>query len=53
MRETLVVIGAGGIGEAIARRQGAGRSVLLADADDDTLAAAATVLRAAGHSVTT
>jgi NAD(P)-dependent dehydrogenase (short-subunit alcohol dehydrogenase family) len=49
----VVVIGAGGIGEAIARRQGSGRSVLLADVNEGTLDAAATVLRAGGHSVTT
>ena len=32
--EVLVVIGVGGIGQAIARRQGPGRSVVLADFDD-------------------
>ena len=35
--DVVVVIGAGGIGLAIARRQGAGRSVLLADFNEDTL----------------
>jgi len=53
MNELVVVIGAGGIGEAIARRQGSGRSLLLADFKEDTLHAAATVLRAGGHTVTT
>jgi NAD(P)-dependent dehydrogenase (short-subunit alcohol dehydrogenase family) len=53
MDEIVVVIGAGGIGEAIARRQGAGRSVLLADVNDDALDAVAAALRASGHSVTT
>ena len=52
-QEVLVVIGAGGIGQAIARRQGAGKSVLLADVNEDTLDAVATVLGASGHSVTT
>ena len=33
----LVVIGAGGMGEAIARRLGSGRSVLLADYRESTL----------------
>lgn len=36
-REVLVVLGAGGIGQAIARRQGPGKSVLLADLNEDTL----------------
>ena len=31
MTDVLVVIGVGGIGQAIARRQGAGKAVLLAD----------------------
>jgi len=47
--DVVVVIGAGGIGLAIARRQGAGRSVLLADFNEDTLQAAANEL---GVSVT-
>ena len=49
----VVVIGAGGIGQAIARRQGSGNTVLLADRDQTTLAAAAETLQAAGHTVTT
>ena len=52
-RDVVVVIGAGGIGQAIARRQGSGKSVLLADFNASTLQAAATVLEGAGHSVTT
>jgi NAD(P)-dependent dehydrogenase (short-subunit alcohol dehydrogenase family) len=51
--QVVVVIGAGGIGQAIARRQGSGRTVLLADRNDDTLASAARTLEAGGHSVTT
>ena len=37
-QEVVVVIGVGGIGQAIARRQGAGKTVLLADINEDTLA---------------
>jgi NAD(P)-dependent dehydrogenase (short-subunit alcohol dehydrogenase family) len=51
--EVVVVIGAGGIGLAIARRQGAGRSVLLADFNEETLESAANELRGLGHLVTT
>ena len=49
----VVVIGAGGIGQAIARRQASGNTVLLADRNQTTLAAAAETLQAAGHTVTT
>jgi NAD(P)-dependent dehydrogenase (short-subunit alcohol dehydrogenase family) len=49
--EIVVLIGAGGIGQAIARRQGSGRTVLLADRNPDALAAAAQALEAAGHTV--
>ncbi|MEU8613773.1 SDR family oxidoreductase [Actinoplanes sp. NPDC048791] len=49
----VVVIGAGGIGRAIAHRQGSGRTVLLADRNPEVLAAAAEALRAAAHPVTT
>lgn len=52
-REVLVVIGVGGIGQAIARRQGSGKSVLLADFNEHTLEAGASQLQAAGHRVTT
>jgi NAD(P)-dependent dehydrogenase (short-subunit alcohol dehydrogenase family) len=49
----VVVIGAGGIGRAIARRQGSGKTVLLADLNEDTLASAARALEAEGDTVTT
>jgi NAD(P)-dependent dehydrogenase (short-subunit alcohol dehydrogenase family) len=49
----LVIIGAGGIGQAIARRQGAGMSILLADINEKTLEAAAKDLRSLGNIVTT
>ena len=52
-REVLVVIGVGGIGQAIARRQGSGKAVLLADFNEQTFEAAAKTLEAAGHTVTT
>jgi malate/lactate dehydrogenase len=35
-REVVVVIGAGGIGMAIARRQGFGRHIILADFNEKT-----------------
>lgn len=49
--EVLVVIGVGGMGEAIARRLGSGKAVLLADYDEETLASAAASLAADGHRV--
>jgi NAD(P)-dependent dehydrogenase (short-subunit alcohol dehydrogenase family) len=49
----LVVVGAGGIGQAIARRQGAGKAILLADLNEDTLDAAAHVLEDFGYAVNT
>ena len=51
--EVVVVIGAGGIGLAIARRQGAGRLILLADFNQDTLQSAAAELTGLGHRVST
>jgi len=51
--EVVVVIGAGGIGQAIARRQGAGRTVLLADHSETVLATAEDALAAGGHTVRT
>jgi NAD(P)-dependent dehydrogenase (short-subunit alcohol dehydrogenase family) len=51
--DVVVVIGAGGIGLAIARRQGAGNSIVLADFSQGTLESAATELRSLGHRVTT
>jgi NAD(P)-dependent dehydrogenase (short-subunit alcohol dehydrogenase family) len=52
-REVIVIIGAGGIGIAIARRQGFGRTVLLADRNDQTLAGAAQAMKDAGYEVRT
>jgi len=52
MRTQIVVtIGAGGIGVAIARRQGAGRTILLADRNEEHLAASAADLESSGHVV--
>lgn len=51
--EVVVIIGAGGIGQAIARRQGNGKTVLLADANPHMLADAAMQLEEAGYSVAT
>lgn len=52
-KEVIVIIGAGGIGVAIARRQGFGRTVLLADFNEKTLASAAQSMRDAGYAVET
>jgi NAD(P)-dependent dehydrogenase (short-subunit alcohol dehydrogenase family) len=52
-REVMVVIGVGGMGLAIARRVGSGKSLLLADYNDETLQAAAASLSADGHQVQT
>lgn len=52
-KEVIVIIGAGGIGIAIARRQGFGRTVLLADFNETTLACAAQSMRDAGYVVET
>jgi NAD(P)-dependent dehydrogenase (short-subunit alcohol dehydrogenase family) len=49
--DVVVVIGTGGIGQAIARRQGAGRTVLLADHSEPVLTAAKEALEADGHAV--
>jgi len=49
----LVVVGAGGIGQAIARRQGVGKAILLADLNEDTLDATAHVLEDFGYAVNT
>ena len=53
MTDVVVVIGAGGIGLAIAQRQGFGRTVLLGDANETVLAAAAKTMRDAGYAVET
>ena len=49
MRNVIVVIGAGQIGQAIARRVGVGKHVLLADMRSDNVNAAAEVLGNAGY----
>jgi NAD(P)-dependent dehydrogenase (short-subunit alcohol dehydrogenase family) len=51
-RQVLVVIGAGGMGRAIARRLGSGKALLLADFNETTLKSAADALRGEGHDVT-
>jgi NAD(P)-dependent dehydrogenase (short-subunit alcohol dehydrogenase family) len=51
MTDVLVVVGVGGMGEAIARRSGAGRTVLLADYDEAAAERVATELRAGGQEV--
>ena len=50
-KQVLVVIGTGGMGMAIARRLGSGRTVVLADARPSALDEAATALRGEGHEV--
>ena len=50
-KDVVVIIGAGGIGMAIARRQGFGKTVVLAESNEDVLAAAAKALREAGFEV--
>lgn len=52
-QDVVVIIGAGGIGAAIARRQGFGKTVLLADWNADVLANAAEALRDASYRVET
>jgi NAD(P)-dependent dehydrogenase (short-subunit alcohol dehydrogenase family) len=52
-RDVIVVIGAGGIGLAIARRQGVGKTILLADINPDILASATADLRDASYAVET
>ncbi|PSR52651.1 short-chain dehydrogenase [Adhaeribacter arboris] len=53
MRQVIVVIGAGSIGQAIARRVSAGKPILLADLRQENTDAAAKTLRNAGFQVTT
>lgn len=52
-KDIVVIIGAGGIGSAIARRQGVGKALLLADFNARTLDTAATELRRASYQVET
>ncbi len=51
MTDVLTVIGVGGMGEAIARRLGSGKTVLLADYNEETLASVTESLSVAGHRV--
>lgn len=51
-QEVVVVIGAGGIGMAIARRQGFGRHILLADFNQELLESAAKELELASYKIT-
>lgn len=51
--DVLVVIGVGGMGQAIARRQGSGKTVLLADFDEQALSRAAGAMTSVGHTVQT
>ena len=51
--ELVVVIGAGSIGQAIARRVGVGKTILLADLNQKAAAAAADTLRGAGFTTST
>jgi NAD(P)-dependent dehydrogenase (short-subunit alcohol dehydrogenase family) len=53
MKNVIVVIGAGSIGQAIARRVSAGKHVILADLRPDNAAAAAKTLSDAGFEVST
>lgn len=53
MNKVVVVIGAGSIGQAVARRVSAGKKVLLADLRQENADAAADVLARAGFDVTT
>lgn len=52
-KDVVVIIGSGGIGMAIARRQGIGKIVLLADFNETVLQSAADELRAASYAVET
>src|SRR5271170_2530895 len=51
--EVLVIIGVGGMGVSVARRVGAGRTIVLADIDAAGLNAAADALTGDGHRVLT
>jgi NAD(P)-dependent dehydrogenase (short-subunit alcohol dehydrogenase family) len=52
-RSVVVVVGVGGMGTAIARRQSAGRQLVLADFNEEALERTAADLRAEGFDVTT
>jgi NAD(P)-dependent dehydrogenase (short-subunit alcohol dehydrogenase family) len=51
--EVLVVVGVGGMGQAIARRQGSGKTVLLADSNRETLASVSQAMTRDGYTVHT
>lgn len=51
--ELVVVIGAGSMGQAIARRIGVGKTILLADLNEDAAGTAARTLQAAGFDTST
>lgn len=51
--EVLVVVGVGGMGQAIARRQGSGKTVLLADSNQETLASVSQAMTRDGYTVHT
>ena len=53
MSEVIVLIGAGSIGQAIARRVSAGKHLVLADLHRENADAAAEVMRDAGFDVST
>jgi NAD(P)-dependent dehydrogenase (short-subunit alcohol dehydrogenase family) len=53
MKEVIVLIGAGSIGQAIARRVSIGKHLLLADLRQENLNAAAKVLSDAGYEIST
>jgi NAD(P)-dependent dehydrogenase (short-subunit alcohol dehydrogenase family) len=53
MKDVIVVIGPGSIGQAIARRVGTGKHVLLADLREENANAAAKTLSEAGFEVST
>lgn len=49
MKQVVVLIGTGSIGQAIARRVGAGKHIVLADVRDANASAAANTLTDAGR----
>ncbi len=51
-KDVVVIIGIGGMGEAIARRQGPGKKLVLADFNEELLARRVTELKADGFDVT-
>lgn len=53
MKDVVVLVGSGGIGQAIARRVGAGRHIVLGDLRQEAADAAAKVLENAGFEVST